>query len=174
MKLPMTNGTSDDTGEACTGCDRRAFLRAGLGAGLALTVLGLDARSAGALTTRWITGSAQAEKVRYDVPVEDGVHVDRKTEVIVVRHQGTIAAFALSCPHQRSMLKWREKDGYFQCTKHHSHYGPLGVFEDGRATRNMDRYAVSLVNGALVVDTSTVFQSDEQPAAWAAATVVVP
>jgi Rieske Fe-S protein len=111
---------------------------------------------------------------RYTVPSTDSVEVDRKQEVILVRHGGVIAAFALSCPHQRSMLRWREKDGIFQCTKHHSEYAPTGEYLRGRATRNMDRLAIQLDGADVVVDSSRVVQSDSDAAGWAAAAVNLP
>jgi Rieske Fe-S protein len=72
------------------------------------------------------------------------------------------------------MLRWRDKKGIFQCTKHHSEYSPLGEFQKGRATRNMDRLAVEIVGGAVVVDPTRVFHSDDDAVGWAAAAVQAP
>jgi len=99
--------------------------------------------------------------------------VDKGAEIIVVRYQGMLAAFALSCPHQRSMLRWKPDKGFFQCTKHHSEYTPTGEYIKGRATRNMDRLAVSIEAGEVVVDAGTVYKSDEDPQGWAAAAIPV-
>jgi len=114
----------------------------------------------------WISGATSSDELRYPVPTEDGVQVDRDNEVILVRQSEAIAAFALSCPHQRSLLRWREKDGIFRCTKHHSEYSPLGEYQKGRATRNMDRLAIRLEGGEVVVTPGTVFHSDENAAGW--------
>jgi len=149
---------------------RREFVLASLGAAVsAILPAALRAAPIG-----WISPVADGGPLRYEVPAEGSVQVDRDNEVILVRHGGTIAAFALSCPHQRSMLRWRENKGNFQCTKHHSEYSPLGEFQKGRATRNMDRLAVQLVGGAVVVDPTRVFQSDEDASGWAAAAVTAP
>lgn len=165
--------------EACAGCgscpSRREFLRVGVGAAVASAVAALlPTRAAGATPVRWIRSADSDGPLRYPLPTEDGVDVDRDNEVILIRYQGTVAAFALSCPHQRSLLRWRENKGIFQCTKHHSEYSPTGVYEKGRATRNMDRLGISLEGSEVVVDPDTVYHSDDDPAGWDAAAVQAP
>lgn len=138
--------------------------------GLGLSLPGrLGARE---VPVRWIEGSSEADgekQVSYPVPVEDGVSVDRDNELIIVREAGAVYAFALSCPHQRSMLKWREKDHQFRCTKHGSKYQPSGEYVSGRATRGMDRYAVTVEDGQIVVDLSRKYLQDEDPSGWESA-----
>jgi Rieske Fe-S protein len=82
-----------------------------------------------------------------------------------------VYAFALSCPHQRTMPKWRESDQRFQCPEHKSKYRPDGVFISGRATRRMDRYALRLADDGLVVDMGAVILQGENEPAWNAAAV---
>lgn len=184
MKLPSVTPPSShpssqrvESGkeEACDGCGscvgRRDFFRIGLGAAVATALAGVVPARLAAEPIRWIRASSGAGPLRYPLPAEDGVHVDRDNEVILVRYQGTVAAFALSCPHQRSLLRWREDDGIFQCTKHHSEYSPVGVYKKGRATRNMDRLGIQLDGTEVVVDPSTVYHSDDDPQGWAAAAV---
>ena len=89
----------------------------------------------------------------------------------MVRHQGRAYAFSLSCPHQRTMLKWRADDARFQCPKHKSKYQPDGTFISGRATRGMDRHAIRLQGRELIVDRAVVYRQDKNPAAWKAAFV---
>jgi len=166
----MTRG-EDEECRACGSCvGRREFVVAGLGAAFA-ALLPSALRAA---PVEWIQSTASGGALHYPVPTDDGVQVDRKSEVILVRYQGSIAAFALSCPHQRSMLRWRENKGNFQCTKHHSEYAPLGEFQKGRATRNMDRLGIQLVGSEVVVDRSQVFQSDQNAAGWNQAVVAAP
>ena len=163
---------------ACEGCGeclgRRDFVRIGLGGSIAAAVAAAVPTNLAASSIRWIRALSAGEVLRYPVPPTDGVDVDRDNELILVRYQGAIAAFALSCPHQRSMLRWREKDGIFQCTKHHSQYSPVGVYEKGRATRNMDRLGISLDGGEVVVDPAIVFHSDDDPQGWDGAVVSPP
>jgi Rieske Fe-S protein len=117
-------------------------------------------------------GAAGSEHL-YPIPAADGVTIDRKTQVIVVRYQQHLYAFNLACPHENTALKWLPKDGRFQCPKHESRYQPSGQFIDGRATRNMDRLGVRVDGGMLIVDVNKFYKSDKDPAAWAAATVAL-
>jgi nitrite reductase/ring-hydroxylating ferredoxin subunit len=107
----------------------------------------------------------------YPLPPSDGVAIDRENQVILARHRGAIYAFALSCPHQRTMLTWLGREGRFQCPKHKSKYQPDGTFISGRATRNMDRHPIVRNEGGLVVDLDTTVKSDEALIAWSRAAV---
>lgn len=107
----------------------------------------------------------------YPLPATDGVTIDRETQVIVVRFQQRVYAFNLACPHENTALRWRKRDGRFQCPRHESQYQPDGTFIQGRATRNMDRFAVRRSGDTLVVDLNRLFRSDEQATDWAAAAV---
>ena len=154
-------------------CRREFLQRCGTGAIVLGLGFGLPRRlGAEPLPLGWIEGTAQgvgAAEVGYPIPPADGVSVDRERELILVRGGGAVYAFALSCPHQRSMLKWREKEGRFKCTKHGSKYEPTGEYVSGRATRGMDRYAVRVEGGQVLVDLSRTFLQDEDPAGWESA-----
>ena len=166
----MTKTASAECHECGSCLGRREFVLASLGAAVtALFPAGLRAAP-----VAWIEPTGPGDAQSYAVPAADGVQIDRKNETILVRYQGTIAAFALSCPHQRSMLRWRDNKGNFQCTKHHSEYAPLGEFQKGRATRNMDRLGIQIVAGEVVVDRSKIYQSDQDAAGWNSAAVAAP
>ena len=107
----------------------------------------------------------------YPVPAADGVTIDRDAQVILVRFQQRAYAFNLACPHENTALRWKERDGCFQCPRHESRYQPDGTFISGRATRNMDRLAIRRDGDRLVVDLDHLFRSDQQPQDWAAAAV---
>jgi nitrite reductase/ring-hydroxylating ferredoxin subunit len=107
----------------------------------------------------------------YPIPAADGVQIDRDQEVILVRWQGAVYAFNLSCPHQRTALRWNEGDSQFQCPKHHSKYRPDGTFVSGRATRGMDRFSVSRSGDEVVVDVGAMHKEDQDEAGWTAAVV---
>jgi nitrite reductase/ring-hydroxylating ferredoxin subunit len=160
----------------CAGCalhdSRRAFLRdaAAALAGIA-ALLGLPA-SAHALAARLTSASrVSGTEASYPLPDADGVTIDKEREVILVRWDGAVYAFRLSCPHQKTALKWKEKDGRFQCPKHKSKYQPDGTFISGRATRGMDRYALRRKKSEIVVDVSKVYLEDKDEAGWRAAVV---
>src|SRR3990172_2953909 len=102
----------------CGGCgaltSRRDFLReaaslvacsAAVGV-LPSGPLGLTVRLTAAL--RIIGGEAV-----YPIPPQDGATIDRDHEVIVVRHQDRVYAFALWCPHQRTALRFQDQERRF-------------------------------------------------------------
>ena len=99
------------------------------------------------------------------------MQIDREQEVILVRWQGAVYAFNLSCPHQRTALRWNGGDAQFQCPKHHSKYRPDGTFVSGRATRGMDRFSISRSGDEIVVDVDAMHKEDKDQAGWDAAVV---
>ena len=132
----------------------------------------------GARLTDWLVGEVDAvsrgdQTVRYAMPTADGVTIDRKEQVILVRHAGHVYAFALACPHQNTALRWVDKEQMFQCPRHKSRYQPDGTFISGRATRSMDRFAVRIVDAQVEVVLDRVFRQDEDPSGWAAAVIVI-
>jgi len=147
---------------SCSDCpSRRDFLQI-------VAALGLPA-----LPVLFVDGIAAAGSQKYPFPTADGVIIDRKQQVIIVRTQGHVYAFNLSCPHENTALKWLPKDNRFQCPKHQSKYQPNGTFVSGRATRNMDRLAIRREGNDLSVDLSHIIKSDADRAAWDAATITV-
>jgi Rieske Fe-S protein len=168
-----------DRHRACGGCGgpltRRGTLEWISSAALAALV-GIPSRpgTAAALPVVEGTGAPTGPAERtYPLPAADGVTIDRETQVILVRFQKKAYAFNLACPHENTALRWRQKDGRFQCPRHESQYQPDGTFIRGRATRSMDRFAVRRAGDALAVDLDRLYRSDRQPQDWAAASVPV-
>ena len=147
---------------SCTDCpSRREFLQI-------LTALGLAT-----LPVLFVDGIEAAGDQKFPFPTADGVNIDRKQQIIIVRTQGHVYAFNLSCPHENTALKWLPKDNRFQCPKHDSKYQPNGTFMSGRATRNMDRLQIRREGDALLVDLSHIIKSDTDPGGSTAATIPV-
>ena len=117
--------------------------------------------------------SGQGTEHAYDVPAADGVNIDQDNDVILVRQANHIYAFSLSCPHENTALRWRASDLRFQCPRHESKYQPDGTFTSGRATRNMDRFAIRRDGQKVVVDLAKLYRSDQQKPQWDAAVVTV-
>jgi len=153
---------------------RRRFLGR-MSAALALVFsAGLSSEAlAGRPVTEVIGAAVGATEKRYPVPAADGVTIDADAQVILVRSQQSVYAFALACPHQNTALRWRADDQRFQCPKHESKYKPDGTFISGRATRNMDRLPIKRAGDAVIVDVDVAYKSDAQPAEWAAAKVAL-
>lgn len=175
----MSQHDDGDSPPPCHACEgflgRRRFLQdIGFASLAVLAGLGVPRRVAVAMTplptrARRSLGGNPA----YPIPAQDGVHIDRDQEVILVRWQGAVYAFNLSCPHQRTALRWNEGDGQFQCPKHHSKYRPDGVFVSGRATRGMDRFSLTRSGDEVVVDVGSMHKEDQDQAGWGAAALHV-
>lgn len=166
--------SSESPSPACVSCSaRREFLRSAVTATVTATVLaGLSAlgpvQALAAMEPRRAGGP-----VKYPLPTADGVSIDATNEVILCRNGAEVYAFALSCPHQNTALRALPKNGGFQCPRHKSKYQANGTFVSGRATRNMDRLQISREGTLIVVDPDVAFESDVDPAKWAAAVVKV-
>lgn len=153
--------------------DRRAFLRdAALAVAAALVALGGDPRDALARPLVFVSSLRDtAETKSYAIPAEDGAQIDRDAEVILTRWQGAVYAFALSCPHQNTALRWLGADARFQCPKHKSKYRPDGTFISGRATRSMDRFSIRREGDTVVVDLGALHKENTDRPGWEAAVV---
>ncbi len=160
----------------CTDCPapgRRQFLRE-VTAAVAAIMAALSATPGEAHALPLSLGSALrvvGDELTYPVPTADGATIDRDNEVILVRWKGEVFAFSLSCPHQNTALRWMDADSRFQCPKHKSKYQPDGTFISGRATRNMDRFAIRKNGKNLVVNVDQLYRNDKQAVDWATAKV---
>lgn len=144
---------------SCRSCplvDRREFLLTSVTALATLTPL-----------------SATQQGSRYPIPAADGASIDMRRQVILVRDAGALYAFALSCPHENTALRWKAREKRFQCPRHESRYTPDGTFTSGRATRNMDRFPISRAGTEVVVDLTKVYRSDAEAALWKAARITL-
>ena len=91
--------------------------------------------------------------------------------MILVRYQGMVHAFDLECPHKGTVVQWQPEQNRFYCPKHKSTFKPEGTRIQGKAPRSLDRYAIRLEGGKVVVDTGTGIDSKENAAGWSAAGV---
>jgi nitrite reductase/ring-hydroxylating ferredoxin subunit len=165
------------TDYGCAECDRqtgrREFVRelAAVVAGVACA-LGIDPVRAIALPIDTTSGRLSGvDEAAYPIPPADGATIDKPREVILVRYEGAVYAFSLSCPHQKTPLRWNAEDHRFQCPKHKSRFQPDGSFIDGRATRNMDRYAIRREANEVRVSLDKLYRDDENRDAWLSAVV---
>lgn len=154
--------------------ERRDFLREATARALAaLGALALLPADGAAMPFRFVSGSGSRSAKLYPVPATDGVSIDRQESVIIARFNDRAYAFSLACPHQNTALRWEERNKRFQCPKHKSRYQPDGVFIEGRATRGLDRFAVSREGQAseLHVNLDALYRQDQHRAQWEAAFV---
>ena len=176
-RLKVLNGEALDAADACSECasSRRQFIgRLSLAALAAMIGVEIGSRNAMAFPVTFATGAQAGPNQRsYPIPSGDGATIDHDAEVIVVRFHQQAFAFNLACPHENTALRWRAEDTRFQCPRHGSKYQPDGTFMSGRATRNMDRFAVTRLGDNLVVDLNHLYRSDQQGAQWNAAVVAL-
>jgi Rieske Fe-S protein len=146
--------------------DRRKFLRdAALAVAGTLVALGAPKKLAAA-PLEFVGSEKRAGKLTYPIPAADGAQIDAGNEVIIVRWQSSVYAFALACPHQNTTLRWDEADSRFLCPRHHSQYRPDGSFIQGRATRGMDRMAIERSGNSVIVDSDRVYEEDTDTNEW--------
>jgi nitrite reductase/ring-hydroxylating ferredoxin subunit len=158
----------------CGPSGRRDFIRVAALLFATLAGLGSSAAAAESLPVRAARGlRGRRDEVTYPLPAADGVEIDKAQQVILVRYERAIYAFALSCPHQNTALKWLEGDARFQCPKHKSKYQPDGTFISGRATRGMDRYAIRRTGETVVVNLDQLYEQDTDAAGWNSAKIVL-
>ena len=170
--MDRNEGPGDDCNNCPLATNRRVFVRdVAIGVAGVLATLGLS-RAAAALPVGVIEAlSRAATTVTYAIPAGDGVQIDKENEVILVRWQSVVYAFNLLCPHQRTTLRWNEAAKEFQCPRHKSKYTPAGDFISGRATRGMDRLAISRHGDSVIVDVDQMYEQDENEAQWKTAFV---
>jgi Rieske Fe-S protein len=165
--------------DECDDCalppDRREFLREISAAAIgALVMIGVPPGLAAMTTpTHLMARDGHDVNPTYPVPAKDGVQIDHKNDVILVRWKNAIYAFNLSCPHQDTALRWNEGDSEFQCPKHHSKYQPDGTFISGRATRNMDRFSLARAGDNIVVNVNAMHKNDADKSGWGAAVLLM-
>jgi cytochrome b6-f complex iron-sulfur subunit len=76
---------------------------------------------------------------------------------LFVAHTGTdIYALSQKCPHLGCRVPFCDSSGRFECPCHGSKYDLGGEWIEGPAPRGMDRFALKLVGGNLIADTSKV------------------
>lgn len=175
MSDEQASNEACDQHDCFASTSRRRFLRdTFLGVAGALVAVGMTRNAAFAMPLEFTEAlRSNGSTHNYAIPGADGAQIDKGNDVIIVRWQDSVYAFALSCPHQNTALKWDDREHTFQCPKHHSKFTATGdyIADSGRATRNMDRLAIQRSGSSIVVDVDKLFQQDDNPAEWAAAVV---
>jgi cytochrome b6-f complex iron-sulfur subunit len=70
---------------------------------------------------------------------------------------GFVASYR-KCVHLGCSVPWCGPAKWFECPCHGSKYSINGEYRDGPAPRSLDQFRVDIVNGELVVDTSTIIE----------------
>lgn len=83
-----------------------------------------------------------------------------------------VIALSWRCPHLGCRVPWCDSSKEFECPCHGSVFNRVGEYREGPAPRGMDRFAVTVEDGVVVIDPSTVISGpppgeetiDEPPA----------
>src|SRR5215213_1613193 len=87
--------------------------------------------------------------------VEKAKGVQAYAAVLEGYDQGVVALYQ-KCPHLGCRVPWCKTSQWFECPCHGSQYNRVGEKKGGPAPRGMDRFAATVENGIVVVDTKTV------------------
>ena len=94
--------------------------------------------------------SGRSYLVKYDPSLDpDGVYAE-------ITNGAPFMALYQRCVHLGCRVPWCESSKWFECPCHGSRYNRWGEYEFGPAPRGLDRFALSITEGRVIVDTSTV------------------
>jgi cytochrome b6-f complex iron-sulfur subunit len=99
--------------------------------------------------------------VEYDPALDpDGVYAD-------ITDDGNARVMALYqvCVHLGCKVPWCQTSQWFECPCHGSRYNRWAEYRGGPAPRGLDRFAVTIEDGRVVVDTSQVIEGPSRQAA---------
>src|SRR5213593_660164 len=69
-----------------------------------------------------------------------------------------VVALYQKCVHLGCRVPWCKTSQWFECPCHGSKYNRVGEKKGGPAPRGLDRFAITVDGGQIVVDTKTIFQ----------------
>ncbi len=102
-----------------------------------------------------------AEARTYVAPYPAGALAKAKQEyaggVLEGMEEGVVALYQ-KCVHLGCRVPWCASAQWFECPCHGSRYSRVGEKKGGPAPRGLDRFAVSVENGNVFVDTGKVIQ----------------
>jgi cytochrome b6-f complex iron-sulfur subunit len=93
-----------------------------------------------------------------DFLTEGTVQYSLNGRFYITQYQGGLRALYQKCPHLGCKVPWVESTGEFRCPCHGSVYNLIGEYESGPAPRGMDRFAITIQDDHVLVDTSTIIE----------------
>jgi cytochrome b6-f complex iron-sulfur subunit len=67
-----------------------------------------------------------------------------------------VMALSQKCVHLGCRVPWCASAAWFECPCHNSKYNRWGEWQDGPAPRGMDRHALEVADGRVLVDVATL------------------
>lgn len=118
----------------------------------------------------WVN-AGDVNKLMPDTPVElffrrtrvDGWRVlsEQSSAWVVKSQQGSVTAFGPQCTHLGCAYHWDSSNHKFICPCHSSVFSIAGEVQSGPAPRPLDRYAVKVENGKLMLGNLHVSEAKE-------------
>ncbi|MBT8215433.1 MAG: ubiquinol-cytochrome c reductase iron-sulfur subunit [Acidimicrobiia bacterium] len=96
-----------------------------------------------------------AEAKTYVVPFDESVLGSTAFAGLDVVVEGLTGLWQ-KCVHLGCRVPWCDSSQGFECPCHGSKYNAAGEYEDGPAPRNLDRFALEVVAGRLIINTGQV------------------
>lgn len=137
--------------------NRRDFLDRGWKAGIVMI-------GAAGMWTSWdvlrpLPGSGLGGVVKTvtpsEVPSDSAVYI-RNAQTYLTRIDDEIVALWQRCPHLGCRVPWCESSGEYQCPCHGSRFNRAGEVRSGPSPRGMDRFATTVVDDIVEVDTGMI------------------
>jgi len=135
--------------------DRRKFLSRAWKGGTALLAVAGTWTSWDLLRPRLAAGfGTEVKSVSPDAVPSDTVVEIRQARAYLTKVNGEVVALSEVCPHLGCRVPYCDSSGEFECPCHGSKFNRAGDYLEGPTPRGMDKYAVSIVDGIAVIDTS--------------------
>jgi len=111
---------------------------------------------------------------KYAVMRRGDVNEDFKGEgILIVRLEKSIAALSTVCTHLGCIVNWLAGEKKFKCPCHGSGFYQNGINFEGPAPRALDRFAIRVEDGIVVVDKSRKFQYEMRQWGFAESSIAV-
>jgi len=142
--------------------DRRKFLSRAWKGGAALLAVAGTWTSWDLLRPGLAAGfGAQVKSVSPDAVPADTVLEIRQARAYLTKVNDEVVALSEICPHLGCRVPFCASSGEFECPCHGSKFNRAGDYLEGPSPRGMDRYAVEIVDGVAVIDTSDTIKGLE-------------
>ncbi len=105
---------------------------------------------------------------RYAAMAPGSINEDFKPQGIwLYRSEGRLAAISIICTHLGCIPNWLANDRKFKCPCHGSGFTPPGINFEGPAPRPLERFAIRVQDGQIIVDRSRKFlATNSSQTAW--------
>ena len=85
----------------------------------------------------------------------------RQARAYLTKVNDEVVALSEICPHLGCRVPFCASSGEFECPCHGSKFNRAGDYLEGPSPRGMDRYAVEIVDGVAVIDTTDTIKGLE-------------